>query len=194
MSDAVDSASVSAALEARIAEADSAINNTESDATAETEPVSTEPEAKESESDSQEEVSSEGSEEVEFNFKDTPTSTQGLVNKLSKLSEADRALEIEKRVSNKATRQTELNALKESFPESFKEEATISKSEYDALAKKIEKLESLENLESTQELLAKLEDNQASCRNGITKPNAQGTTWRGVQRRPKRCKVFRRFW
>lgn len=161
MSDVDNRSSVLAALTEKIEQKDNSDDKkseaVSSDAESDKEAKVTDSDTEETEETASDESSGEKmpeefSEEVKFDFRDTPTSVQNLVTKLSHLSDAERAEKI-----SKITRKSELEAVKKAFPQNFEAERSISKKDFDALSEKLTRLEKLENLEKTAELLARLE-------------------------------------
>ena len=103
----------------------------------------------ETESDSVSEETSDAESEVDFDFRNTSTSIQQLVANLKTLPEAER----NERIS-KITREKELAAVKEAFPDAIKEEVPVSREEYQSLR---EELADLKQTQHTDELKKALE-------------------------------------
>lgn len=93
-----------------------------------------------SESESDELDDSDTDSDVEFDFHNTSTSITNLVNKLKALPEAER----NERIS-KITREKELAAVKEAFPDVFLDDAPVSRKEYKALQERLEEMSRLQN-------------------------------------------------
>ena len=90
--------------------------------------------------------------DVDFDFRKTPTSIQNLVSKFESLSPEER---MEK--ANNLSRQTEIDAVKEAFPDAFETEEAVSDEKLDQLLSRIDELEKLNGLEKATELLEKIE-------------------------------------
>ena len=94
-------------------------------------------------------------EEPKFDFRETPTSVQNLVTKLSHMSETERQETI-----SKLTRSKEIEAVKKAYPDYFQTEAPISRKDIEAINEKLARLEKLEQLESTTKLLESVQSAQ----------------------------------
>jgi len=90
-------------------------------------------------------------EEVEFDFRKTPTSIENLVTKVGKMTEAERLEKIESLDPSRS--KAELAALEKAYPESFTKPETVTMEHVKELQAKLASLEKLENLSTTQDLL-----------------------------------------
>lgn len=154
MSEADVIAELSEGIEKLQTEEEKSESEVESDTVSEEEVTeTTESEQKEKEEVSEEvtEESKDESEtesEVEFDFHNSTTRINELVSNLKNLPEEERNTQI-----SKLTREKEIEAVKQAFPDAVKEEVPVSRTEYEALMKKIEEQGSTENTEKFQKAL-----------------------------------------
>lgn len=204
MSETDAMADLEASIEALESDESKDESDVESDAASEEVTETEEVEEAESDAGKEEETSDEASDdsqddsetasEVEFDFHNTPTSIQKLVSNLKDLPESERTERI-----SKLTREKEIEAVKQAFPDALKEEAPVKQDDLAALTKKIEQLEKLANPEALQkalEIAAKLNATESLTDGRMKDLMLQeqfGDDYKEVSKDPKFINAFEKY-
>ena len=194
MSETDVQADLEAQIEAKL-NSDDSVEDSEvnSDTTSDEAKVDSEVEEEETTSDTDSE-DSEPEPDVEFNFKDSKVNIQNLVSKLKNLPEEER----NERIS-KLTREKEIEAVKEAFPDAIKEETKVTREELDALNAKLEELTRLakpEELQKALDIAAKLQATEGltdSRMKDLMLQEQFGESYKDVSEDPKFKNAYNKF-